>query len=98
MSPPCAVDVFKQAMPAIQSGDVQALLTLCADDVVFEFLEPARRPPHSRPECEAVMSSGTMQSRRQHGRVLVTGATGTTGSRLTGPSAARAAQPYRKAS
>jgi uncharacterized protein len=45
MTTPSPVDVFKQAAPAIQSGDVQALLELCADDAVFEFpFAPAGRP------------------------------------------------------
>jgi len=31
------VELFEQALPAIQSGDMQTLIELCADDVVFEF-------------------------------------------------------------
>ncbi|HEX6449108.1 MAG TPA: nuclear transport factor 2 family protein [Trebonia sp.] len=37
MTAPSAAEVFSQTVPAIQSGDVRALLRLCADDVVFEF-------------------------------------------------------------
>jgi hypothetical protein len=45
MTAPSAVDVFGQAVPAIQSGDVPALLRLCGDDVVFEFpFAPSGRP------------------------------------------------------
>lgn len=45
MTAPSAAEVFSQAVPAIQSGDIQALLRQCADDVVFEFpFAPPGRP------------------------------------------------------
>ena len=45
MTAPSPVDVFKQAMAALQAGDLQALLELCTNDVVFEFpFAPPGRP------------------------------------------------------
>jgi uncharacterized protein len=45
MTAPSPVEVFGQALHAIQSGNVQAYLNLCADDVVFEFpFAPPGRP------------------------------------------------------
>jgi len=42
---PSPVELFEQALPAIQSGDIQTVLELCADDVVFEFpFAPPGRP------------------------------------------------------
>ena len=42
---PSPVELFEQALPAIQSGDLQTLIELCADDVVFEFpFAPPGRP------------------------------------------------------
>jgi len=39
------VEVFQQALLALQSGDVQAWLRLCTDDVIFEFpFAPPSRP------------------------------------------------------
>lgn len=38
-------EVFQQALLAIQSGDVQGWLSLCTDDVIFEFpFAPPGRP------------------------------------------------------
>lgn len=45
MTSPSPVEVFRQAMAALQSGDVLALLKVCTDDVVFEFpFAPPGRP------------------------------------------------------
>lgn len=45
MTSPSPVEVFRQAMAALQSGDVPALLKVCTDDVVFEFpFAPPGRP------------------------------------------------------
>lgn len=45
MAVPSPVEVFHRALHAIGSGDVQAWLDLCTDDVVFEFpFAPAERP------------------------------------------------------
>lgn len=42
---PTPVEIFEQVLLATQSGEVQAMLDLCADDVVFEFpFAPAGRP------------------------------------------------------
>jgi len=42
---PTPVEIFEQVLLATQSGEVQAMLDLCADDVVFEFsFAPPGRP------------------------------------------------------
>ena len=45
MTAPTPVEVFQEALHALQSGDVQAWLNLCTDDVIFEFpFAPPGRP------------------------------------------------------
>ena len=45
MNAPAPSEVFQEALHAMQSGDVQAWLDLCTDDVVFEFpFAPPGRP------------------------------------------------------
>jgi ketosteroid isomerase-like protein len=45
MMAPSPIEVFQEALHAIQSGEVQAWLDLCSDDVVFEFpFAPPGRP------------------------------------------------------
>jgi ketosteroid isomerase-like protein len=40
-----ASEIFEQALPGIQAGDLSDLLERCADDIVFEFpFAPADRP------------------------------------------------------
>jgi uncharacterized protein len=40
-----ASEIFEQALPGIEAGDLADLLERCADDVVFEFpFAPADRP------------------------------------------------------
>jgi ketosteroid isomerase-like protein len=40
-----ASEIFEQALPGIQAGDLSDLLARCTDDVVFEFpFAPADRP------------------------------------------------------
>jgi ketosteroid isomerase-like protein len=42
---PPASEIFEQALPGIQAGDLSDLLERCTDDVVFEFpFAPADRP------------------------------------------------------
>jgi ketosteroid isomerase-like protein len=48
-SVPTPVEIFEQVLRAAQSGEVQAMLDLCADDVVFEFpFAPPGRPAEVR--------------------------------------------------
>ena len=45
MTAPSPIEIFRQALHAMQSSDVQAWLDLCIDDVVFEFpFAPPGRP------------------------------------------------------
>ncbi|APU17426.1 MULTISPECIES: nuclear transport factor 2 family protein [Actinoalloteichus] len=46
MTTPSALDVFRQALTSLQTGEVQAWLDLCTEDVVFEF--PFARPGQPR--------------------------------------------------
>ncbi|ASO22618.1 hypothetical protein FHR81_004022 [Actinoalloteichus hoggarensis] len=61
-----AVDVFRQALPALQTGEVQSWLDLCTEDVVFEF--PFARPeqPHrveGRPALAEYLTAVTSRVR-----------------------------------
>jgi ketosteroid isomerase-like protein len=48
-SVPTPVEIFEQVLRAAQSGEVQEMLDLCADDVVFEFpFAPPGRPAEVR--------------------------------------------------
>lgn len=44
-TPPASTEVFMQALPGIQAGDMADLINRCTDDVVFEF----PFAPHDRP-------------------------------------------------
>jgi ketosteroid isomerase-like protein len=64
-----ASEIFKQALPGIEAGDLSDLLGRCTHDVVFEFpFAPADRRRRSR----AVTRSGSIWSQSsRRGRLRV---------------------------